>query len=287
MFGACQDADMPKIALSTGSLYTYGIARVFEMAAEAGFDGVEVLIDGRWDSRHPAYLQRLVRETGLPVVAVHNPFVPHVPGWSHDPIDRLRRSAGLARELDASVVVTHLPLRIRGAKVEFFGFPSRGLLLPIPFPNDKGYRRFLQEELPSFEAAEGVLVAVENMPAKRFLGCRVDIHALNWPQMPASIPHLTLDTTHLGTWGADVLAVYEELKGRIVHVHLSNYNGAEHRLPADGHLPLAGLLRQLDRDGYRGAVSLELGPEVLHAEQEIDVRRHLRQALTFCREHLN
>ncbi len=47
------------IALSTGSLYTYGTARVFELAAEAGYDGIEILTDHRWDSRQPAYLRRL------------------------------------------------------------------------------------------------------------------------------------------------------------------------------------------------------------------------------------
>jgi sugar phosphate isomerase/epimerase len=277
---------MPTIALSTGSLYTYGIARVFELAAEVGFDAVEVLIDGRWDSRQPAYLQRLSRETALPIVAVHNPFVPWVTGWPHDPIGRLYRSAALARGLGVGIVVAHLPLRIRGARIEFFGFPIRALLLPILLPNETGYRRFLETELSRFEAAEGVRVAVENMPAKRIFGCRVDIHALNRPEILACLPHLTLDTTHLGTWGADLLAVYEQLKERIVHVHLSNYNGEEHRLPRDGYLPLAHLLQRLRRDAYQGAVSLELHPGVLHSEEEAEVRQHLQQALAFCRAHL-
>ncbi|HSR34930.1 MAG TPA: sugar phosphate isomerase/epimerase, partial [Anaerolineae bacterium] len=92
---------MPTIALSTGSLHTYGIARVFELAADSGFEAVEVLVDHRWDSRHPAYLLRLSREIGLPVVAVHSPFMPHVPGWPSDPLGRLRESAALARQLGA------------------------------------------------------------------------------------------------------------------------------------------------------------------------------------------
>lgn len=98
---------MPTLALSTGSLYTYGIARAFKLAATAGFDAVEVMIDHRWDSRHPAYLQRLSQATGLPVAAVHSPFVPHVPGWPHDPQGRLREACALARELGTRVVVTH------------------------------------------------------------------------------------------------------------------------------------------------------------------------------------
>jgi len=274
----------PRIALSTGSLYTYGTARVFELAAAAGFDAVEVLADDRWDTRQPAYLRRLIEATGLPVVAVHSPFVPHVPGWPSDPLGRLKEAVDLAREIDAPVVVTHLPLRIRGAKVQFFGFPFGPIMVPIFLPNEGQYRRFLLDGLTEFEATAGVQIAVENMPARRLLGRRLDIHSLNRLETLETLPHLTLDTTHLGTWGLDPLAVYERLKARIVHVHLSNFNGKEHRRPDDGTLPLAELLARLTRDAYQGAISVELGPEALQAEREDWVAGHLRRAVQFCRE---
>jgi sugar phosphate isomerase/epimerase len=280
---------MTTIALSTGSLYTYGIARVFDLAAEAGFDAVEVLADHRWDSRQPAYLRRISQATGLPVVAIHNPFMPHVPGWPQDPLNRLRLSAALAREVGAAVVVTHLPLRIRGAKVEFFGFRTKPLLLPLFLPNNGSYRRFLlsgSQGLAQLEEAEGVRIGVENMPAKRFLGLRADIHALNKPEVLAKMPHLTLDTTHLGTWGLDPLVIYEQWKDRVVHVHLSNFNGREHQLLEDGDLPLDIFLQRLALEGYQGAVSVELGPEALQAEDETQVRAHLRSMVRFCRQHL-
>ena len=35
-----------------------------------------------------------------------------------------------------------------------------------------------------------------------------------------------------------------------------------------------------------GAVSLEMGPDVLQAEDERKVREHLRQVVTFCQGHL-
>ncbi len=277
---------MTTIALSTGSLYTYGIARVFDLAAEAGFDAIEVMVDHRWDSRQPAYLQRLSQATGLLIVAIHNPFVPYVPGWPQRPLDRLRLSSALARELGATVVVTHLPLRIKGAKVEFFGFRTKPLLLPIFLPNPRRYRHFLLEGLAQFEEAEGVRIGVENMPAKRFLGRRLDIHALNKPEILVQMPHLTLDTTHLATWDLDPLTVYEQWKDRVIHVHLSNFNGLEHRLLKDGHLPLGRFLQHLTVEGYRGAVSVELHPEVLQAEDEAHVRKHLMAAVRFCRKHL-
>ena len=278
---------MPTITLSTGSLHTYGISRVFELAAEAGFEAIEVLVDHRWDSRQPAFLMRLSRANGLPIVAIHSPFVPHVPGWSSDPLDRLRRSAALARELRAAVVVTHLPLRFHGMKVEFFGLAKRPMLLPLPLPVSKDYGRFLLNGLARFEDEEGVRIGVENMPAKRVLGRRLDIHDLNTLDVLSSLPGVTLDTTHLGTWDLDPVEVYEHLKARVVHVHLSNFDGEEHRLPQEGHLPLAEFLQRLKRDGYKGAVSVELNPDVLQVEDEDLVRVHLRDTVAFCREHLD
>ena len=84
------------ILLSTGSLYNYGLARVFAMAAEAGFDGVEVLVDGRWDSRDPSYLKRLSQEHGLPIAVLHSPFVPGIQGWPAGQLRRLERTVALA-----------------------------------------------------------------------------------------------------------------------------------------------------------------------------------------------
>lgn len=278
---------MLTISLSTGTLYTYGIARVFELAADAGFDAVEVLVDHRWDSRQPSYLRRLSEETGLPIAAVHNPFKPFVPGWPHDSLGRLRESVAVARQVGAPVVVAHLPLRIRGARLEFFGFRRGPALLPLLLGGEKAYRDFLLNGLATFEADQKIIIGVENMPAKRVLGRALDIHWLNDLATLSQMPHLTLDTTHIGTWGWDLLEVYERLKTRIVHVHLSNFDGQEHRLLEKGHLPLAELLRRLDRDSYGGSVSLEMGPEVLQAEDESLVRAHLRRMVAFCRRHTN
>lgn len=277
---------MTTVALSTGSLYTYAIARVFELAADAGFDAVEVMVDHRWDGRQPDYLRRLCRDFGLPIAAIHSPFVPHVPGWPGDPVGRLRESVALAHAVGSRVVVTHLPMRIRAARIEFYGLRVRPLPIPIFLPTDGEYRGFLLSGLAQYEDDHGITVAVENMPAKRVFGRRLSIWALNEPDILSTLPHLTLDTTHLGTWGLDPLGIYERLKGRIAHVHLSNFNGREHRLPEDGHLPLGALLQRLTHDGYQGTVSLEFGPDVLQAEDENQVRVHLDEALCFCRQHL-
>lgn len=274
------------ITLSTGSLYLYGLSRVFALAAEAGYDGIEVLVDHRWDSRHPSYLRRLSEEHGLPIAALHSPFVGYVPGWPRDQLGRLERTVALARELGVQVVVTHLPIRLYRMSWRWQAPRRRGLTAPIPWLWRDAYHDFLSGPgLAEMEAETGITVAVENMPASRFLGLRLNRYWFNTPERWARFPHVTLDTTHLGTWGLNPLAVYERVKERVAHVHLSNYDGAEHRAPPDGHLPLAELLRRLARDGYRGAVSVESDPFPLQAEDARICLANLRRSLAFCREH--
>ncbi len=275
------------ILLSTGSLFDYGIARVFELAAEAGFDGIEVLVDQRWDTRQPEYLRRLSRATGLPVPVVHSPFVPYVPGWPQDGVGRLRASAALARALGAGVVVAHLPHRLRTARLDLPGLRGGWRWLPLPLPVERAYHHLLANGLAGFEEVEGVRVGVENMPARRVLGWRVSAYALNTPERLGEMPHLTLDTTHLGTWGLNPLATYQQLRRSVVHVHLSNFDGREHRLPDRGHLSLGVLLHHLARDGYDGAVTLEVHPDALGAQDEAGVRENLRRTCAFMRQHLS
>jgi len=274
------------IALSTGSLYSYGLARVFELGARAGYDGIEVLVDHRWDSRQPSYLRRLSADYGLPIVAVHSPFVAEVGGWPADQLGRLQRTVPLAQEIGAPLVVTHLPFRIYMIMGHWHAYRPRHFRLPVLIPRREPYYHFLRNGLVELEVRAGVTIAVENMPSQRLLGLRVNGYWFNSTAELERFPHLTLDTTHLGTWGLDPLAVYEQLRARVVHVHLSNFGDEkEHRSPPDGHLPLAELLRRLARDGYPGTITVESDPSMLDAEDEARCLAALCRALEFCREH--
>jgi sugar phosphate isomerase/epimerase len=282
------------IALSTGSLYTYGIARVFDLASRVGFDGIEILADQRWDTRQSDYLRALYSDYGLPIVALHSPFLTlDAPGWPDDELGRLRHTATLAQALGVSTVVTHLPFRFHALVGRWYAARRRNFRLPVPIHRREPYSRFLCNGLASFEAEMGITVAVENMPAHRFVGLRVNSYAFNSVAEIARFPHLTLDTTHLGTWGLDPLAVYEQLREQVVHVHLSNFDGAdkkrlaEHRSPPDGHLSLAELLHRLACDGYQGVITVETSPDALDAEDENRCLAALRRALAFCREHFS
>ena len=114
---------------STGSLWSYSIERCFDLALQAGYDGLELLIDARWESRQIEYLLGLVQHYGLPIHAVHSPFIPNIPGWPLDPPGRLRKSIELAQELESSVVVHHLPARFGALWVQS---PGRLFYVPVP-----------------------------------------------------------------------------------------------------------------------------------------------------------
>lgn len=268
---------------STGSLYTYGVARCFALAAAAGFDGIELMVDHRWDTRQPSYLDTLIERYELPIRAVHTPFVPSVPGWPDDQPARIRKTVEVAEAVGADVVVHHLPRRLGAVHVQV---GSRMLHVPVPVWDEQGgYRRWLETAYRAFCGRTSVTLCIENMPALRKFGRRWHIYRWNRVDEIGRFPHLTMDTTHLGTWGAEPADVYRRWNERVRHVHLSNFDGREHRAPEHGRLHLDRLLADLSADGYDGAVSLELSPDALDAGSDDDaVVRKLAASLMQCRE---
>ena len=261
-----------RFALSAGSLYTYGLDRIFALAAEAGFDGIEVLVDPRFDTRQPVYLRRLMERHGLPIVSVHAPFRPkRLAAWPQTQPESIAATAELARAVGAEVVIVHLPRLRQGT-----------------------YARWLRNDLAAWQRANPTpVVAVENMPVQWVrwwpFGPR-EMWRMNSLDVWGSFPHLTLDITHLGTKGQDPLMVYESVRERVAHVHLSNAHRegrrvCEHRRLEDGFLPIDVLISRLAQDGYAGIATVELHPDVLEAEDEERTRFHLRQQLAFCRQH--
>lgn len=252
----------PSLALSSGCLYTYGLARFFELARSAGAEQVEVIVDERWDTRQVDYLLRLSEQHQLPIVSLHAPFR-HLREMAQDYLQCVRATLKLAARVGARVVVVHPEW-------------SRQRVLA---PQVARLARELQ-------AATPITLAVENMPFRR-LRTRPRYPSYSVESL-ARFEALTLDTTHLGTAEVELLPAYRALARRVRHVHLSDYkDGKEHLAPGDGVLPLADFLRALAGDGYAGIVVLELEPNAVRAgKSEPTVVSRLRRALDFCRHHL-
>ncbi|CAN5624363.1 MAG: sugar phosphate isomerase/epimerase family protein [Rubrobacteraceae bacterium] len=252
------------VIFSTGSLYTFGIERVFSWISESGYDGAEVMMDDRWDTHQKDYLRDLSDRHGVRILALHPPI--YEGAWRLPPGETLARSARMAKSLDIPTVVAHPP---RPAEIREW--------------HDGPLRKAREE---------GVVVAVENMPKslkpRGFLGFGGSGSSY-LPEHLDGLGELTLDTSHVAASRLDLMGVYAALAGRLRHVHLSDSDlsgGDQHRLPGKGRLPLRPFLAALARDGYPGAVSLELKPFQSGAPHPEKILERMGEALRFVREGL-
>lgn len=273
-----------RFIFSTGSLYTYGVDRCFELAAAAGFDGVELMVDARWDTRQPDHLRRLIERYGLPIDTLHTPFGP-VPGWPAPEAERIQHTLRLAETLGAQTVVHHLPIRYGYFAIHL---PGQFLRLPWPVHPDPDYVRWVENGYADLQSQTNVWLCIENMPAHHLFGRTVRrLHHWNTPAELTRFPRLTMDTTHLGTWGLDPVEVYAQWGERVGHVHLSNFDGREHRRPEAGQLRLDALLHTMAANGYNRAICFELHPDALDAGQpDAHLVGLLTESLAYCRAAL-
>ncbi len=257
-----------QITMSTGTLFTLPLRRVFELSAEAGFDGVELIINHDFQKVNPVKLLSSLQEI-TPIRSIHAPFMP-LDGWG-GPVDSLKRCVALAAECDIPLVNFHPP--------SWMGF-------------EVGFLRWLYS-IHDFQKVIGldgkVILAIENMP---WVGkMKINPHILsNTLHMIDFIKehnlYMTFDCTHMGSGKAnfinDFYLFYET--GRIRNIHFSDYgHGREHLLPGHGILPLTRFLNHLRNTDYRDTVTLELDPSEFPKGERI-ILESLREILAFLRK---
>lgn len=251
----------PRLACSTASVFSRPLRAIFELLADVGFEGVEVMVTKDPETQDAGTLRELAEDHGLRIDAIHAPFLLMTRSvWGTDPIGKIDRAVELAQGAEVPLVVIHPPYRWQAS-----------------------YRRWLDEHLPGLAERTGVRVAVENMFPLRVRGrALATFHARQTLEDLEGFPDVVLDTSHAAVAGLDLLELLRRLGPRLAHVHLSNNAGKgwDSHLPLDeGVLRLEPFLDALAAGGFDGAVSLEL-----------DLRRHLsdeaalRDALVRSRE---
>ncbi len=257
-----------KISLSSGSLFTLPLRRGFELAAEAGFYGVELIINQEFQRVNPVKVVRALQEI-CPINSIHAPFMP-LDGWG-GPAQSLSHSVELAAETGIPLVNFHPPSWMGGE----FGF-WRWLYKIRDFQQEVGL-------------GGEVLVTLENMP---WVGGRLKIN----PNILSATRDLvtfvqdhnlflTFDTTHMGSGKVnfinDFYLCYES--GRIRNVHFSDYGfDREHLIPGHGRLPLTRFLNHLRHTDYQGCVTLEVSPHELPKDEQV-ILPTLKEVLTYLR----
>jgi sugar phosphate isomerase/epimerase len=255
----------PPVALSTASVYPEPVAAGFELAAELGYDGVELMVWGDRVSQDVAAVGRLAERHGVPVVAVHAPCLAVTQRvWGADPIVRIRRSVAAAAQLGATTVVLHPPFRWQ-----------------------QRYAAQFADEVARAGEVAGVALAVENM----FPVVRGRVRTVPYEPGfdPTDVGHryYTLDLSHTATAGTDALALLERMGAGLHHVHLADGSGGprdEHLVPGRGTQPCAEVLQRLADTGYSGAVVAEVSTRRCRTRYER--AEMLARALLFARLHL-
>lgn len=244
-----QSKPTPMLVLSTGSLYRYGLNRIFEFTKEAGYDAIEIVLNDIYDTRDGNYIKGLMKDYDLPVAAITMP-VNNSPNKVHFAVE-------LAEQLESDVVTLRPPLF-----------------------TDFKFTQWFKNNLPKMQNETKTQIAVENVPAGR--GFFLPQFSLRNIEDLKRFTHTSLDTSHLVTQKLHLLKVYEMIKRRLSYVHLSNWHkGDEHHMLDEGLLPLESFLTHLKRDGYDGPISIKLNLRAMGAGDNDAVRRNLQKCKKF------
>ena len=254
-----------KVALSTASCYPESCTTAFQMAAELGFDGVEVMVWTDPVSQDPDALKGLSDRFGVPVLAIHTPCLLLTQRvWSTDPWTKLAKSQQAAEHVGASTVVVH-----------------------PPFLWQREYARGFAEGLERLQEESDVVFAVENMFPWRARGREIAAYLPHWDPLELGYPAVTLDLSHTAVSGTDAVQTVTALGDRLAHVHLADGLGSnkdEHLIPGRGSQPCAQVLERLATDGFDGTVVLEVNTR--RAANRDEREADLAEGLAFARLNL-
>ncbi|MBT0652666.1 sugar phosphate isomerase/epimerase family protein [Geomobilimonas luticola] len=255
-----------RISLSSGTLFTYPLHRVFEIARDVGFDGLELIINQDFQKVNP---RSVVRDLApiLPILSIHAPFMP-LDGWG-GPVDSVRRSVEIAADCGVPLVNFH-PASWLGFELAFW----RWMYRIIDFQKEVG--------------DEGVILTLENMPwVGRF---KINQYILSHTGKMIDFLqernlYMTFDCTHMGSGKTNFINDFYLFynTGRIRNVHFSDYgHGREHLLPGHGILPLTRFLNHLRNTGYNETLTLELSPHEFSRDERVMIES-LREILRYLR----
>lgn len=235
---------MIRHGMSTSCVYPLDTRRAFELAAEADYDGVEVMVTQDRVTQDATALRALAADTGLDILSIHAPVLTRTAFvWGRDHREKLRRSAELAVAVGASTVVVHPPFRWQ-----------------------RRYAGAFVDLVAELSETHGLEIAVENMACFQSRGLRIQPFAFGYDPAPLACAALTLDFSHAALAGEDSLEIATRYGDRLRHVHLCDGTapsprGAfldEHLLPGAGEQPVAEVLALLGAADWSGSIVAEV-----------------------------
>lgn len=254
-----------RVGLSTVSVYPESSAHAFGYAKELGYDTVEVMVGIDALSQQISAVKQLSTHHEIPISAVHAPcllFTQRV--WGTEPWGKLERSAQMAHEVGAEVVVVHPPFRWQ-----------------------REYARDFVEGISRLERETGLAFAVENMYPWRASSKRgMEMYLPSWDPSERPYANTTIDLSHASIARSDPVAMAERLGERLRHVHLTDGTASakdEHLVPGRGTTGADAFLEHLATSGFDGEIVVEINTRRCSTKEERIT--DLRESLAFARAH--
>jgi len=250
------------IGLSTASVYPQSTADGFELAVGLGYDAVEVMVGIDPVSQDVEQVRHLSDYYEIPVCAVHAPCLLITQRvWGTEPWGKLEKSAEMALEVGADVVVVHPPFRWQ-----------------------RDYARNFVDGIAELEERTGVAFAVENMYPWRASKREMQVYVPGWNPAEENYTNTTVDLSHSAVSRSDPVEMAVSLGERLRHVHMTDGSGSakdEHLVPGRGSQPCVEMLEHLSRVRFSGHIILEINTRRAgsRSAREID----LVEALAFTR----
>ncbi|MCA1831965.1 MAG: sugar phosphate isomerase/epimerase family protein [Actinomycetota bacterium] len=256
----------PTVLCSTGPFYMLPVRQTLEAIAAAGYDGAEVMVTGEPDTQDGALLHAIGDDLGLTIPAIHAPFlVALLRVFTTNPLEKIKRSVGVAQAAGAPLIVVH-----------------------PPFQWQRAFARWLKNDLDDFVLREDTTIAVENMFPLGMRGVGVPFYSATGIEHMKRYPFVVLDTSHLAVSGIDIMTALDEILDRLVHVHLSNNHGVgrdSHAPLTQGVLPIGTFLENLAAKEFAGTITLELDVRPWATDQA-KLISFLKEQREYCLERL-
>lgn len=243
-----------RLLASTGPLFARPLDWALGVVAEAGFDGVELMVTQEAATQDASAVALAAGREGIAVPVVHGPFLLLTRRvFGTNLVIKARRSLELAAQLGADLMIVHPPFRWQ-----------------------RDFHRWLVDTSERDAAKAGTRVGVENLYPVAVAGRPVRFHRYTEPSHLAPFHNVVFDTSHFGVAEVDINDAYARLRQQVVHLHVSDNRGGgrdSHAPLGHGRLPLARFLKAVGDDERNGVARVGNGDASITLE--LDCRRYL------------
>lgn len=238
------------LLLGSQSFPYYGLERFFRFAAEIGFQGVEIMVGPNFDTQNSTYLKELEARFKMPIKSFSLP------------------------NKDADQYLAAFE-KVIGA----FGGKTINLAPPDVFSFK--YKRWIETAVPRLVKRHRLAFNRRNVPSKPYLGL-IPSRTQSSLQALRSAGDVGLDLPACRSNGDDIMQAAGMLAEKLQHVYLGNvHHGIMYAPLTVGDLPVESFLTKLSREGYRGDFTLKLNPASMHAGNDEQMLKVLKESYDF------